>query len=71
VSWLTTLDTCIEDRCSDVAIRIDRLMDGLVNQQIIIWTLSDNFEVVNEGELRRPVDEWKRILLLSHTCGLV
>src|SRR6185295_9681009 len=46
-------------------------MDGLVHQQIVIRTLSDNSEVVDEGKLEGPVDDWNRILLLSHTCGVV
>jgi len=62
---------CVVDVCGDQAVRVDRYVNGLVNEQIVIGANSYNFEVVDEREFGCPVSERERVLFLGHPRGLV
>jgi hypothetical protein len=62
---------CVVDDCRDHAVRVDRYVKGLVNEQIVIGANSYNFEVVDEREFGCPISDWERLLLLGHPSGLV
>ena len=54
---LLTIRAEVVDEGSRIAVRVEREVEGRVEQEVVPWTLADDPEVVDEGIGELSVDE--------------
>jgi len=68
---LVAIDRCVVDGVDDIAIRVDCHVNGLMYLQVIVVSLADQPEVVDECEFGCPANDGKCIHFLGNADSVV